>query len=146
MSLPVTRRIARAALLVAVGAAPVVGAAGSASAAALPQPTDLGSMSTLDGAAVGGTLDSGARQTTEVAGDLGGKAVKKGVPAAGKTVGTVGRTATPAVQKLAGDAAGTAGEVVGDTTSTATKTAGSAPAGSAGSLVGGLPVGMPIGR
>ncbi|MYZ38804.1 ATP-binding protein, partial [Streptomyces sp. SID4917] len=36
MSLPVTRRIARAALLVAAGAAPVIGAAGSASAAALP--------------------------------------------------------------------------------------------------------------
>ncbi|MGW9040438.1 ATP-binding protein, partial [Streptomyces sp. NPDC055721] len=32
MSLPLTRRIARAALLIAAGAAPVVGAAGSASA------------------------------------------------------------------------------------------------------------------
>ena len=39
MSLPLTRRIARAALLVAAGAAPVVGAAGAASAAPeLPQP------------------------------------------------------------------------------------------------------------
>lgn len=35
MSLPLTRRIARAALLLAAGAAPVVGAAGAASAAGL---------------------------------------------------------------------------------------------------------------
>ncbi len=38
MSLPLTRRIARTALLIAAGAAPVVGAAGAASAAELPGP------------------------------------------------------------------------------------------------------------
>lgn len=43
MSLPLTRRIARAALLVAAGAAAGVGAAGSASAAELPAtPTSAG--------------------------------------------------------------------------------------------------------
>ena len=43
MSLPLTRRIARAALLVAAGAAAGVGAAGSASAAAeLPATPNLG--------------------------------------------------------------------------------------------------------
>ncbi|MFE4643426.1 ATP-binding protein, partial [Streptomyces sp. NPDC056730] len=55
MSLPLTRRIARAALLVAAGAAPVIGAAGAANAAALPQTTDLGAVSALDGAAPGDT-------------------------------------------------------------------------------------------
>ncbi|MDG4866190.1 ATP-binding protein, partial [Streptomyces sp. T-3] len=45
MSLPLTRRIARAALLTAAGAASAVGAAGSASAVDLPATPDLGGLS-----------------------------------------------------------------------------------------------------
>jgi hypothetical protein len=53
MSLPLTRRIARAALLVAAGAAPVVGAAGSASAVDLPTAApSLSGLTALDAGAV----------------------------------------------------------------------------------------------
>ncbi|MYR45033.1 ATP-binding protein [Streptomyces sp. SID5910] len=116
MSLPLTRRIARAALLVAAGAAAGVGAAGSASAAPeLPATPNLGGLTALDGANVGEAVDGAAQNVTKV-GDTGGKAVKK---------------TTPVAQKAAGDAADSAGDLVGDTAATATK--------------GGLPVqGVPL--
>ncbi len=50
MSLPVTRRIARAALLVAAGAAPVVAVAGTANAADQTKAADLGGLTQLDSA------------------------------------------------------------------------------------------------
>ncbi|MCW2872919.1 ATP-binding protein [Actinacidiphila oryziradicis] len=108
MSLPLSRRIARAALLVGAAAAPLIGA-GAASAAALPQTTDLGGLTNLDSAGVANTLDG----TTHQAGEVGGKAVKAAVPAVGKGVSTVGRTALPAAQKSAGKSAGSATETVG---------------------------------
>ncbi|MET8946219.1 ATP-binding protein [Streptomyces sp. NPDC004542] len=123
MSLPLTRRIARAALLVAAGAAAGVGAAGSAGAATnLPATTpDLGGLTALDGAKAGNAVDSTTQHVTKVAGETGGQAVKKAVPAAGKAGGKVLKKATPAAQKTAGDVAGTAGGVLGDTASSATK-------------------------
>ncbi|CAL9430792.1 ATP-binding protein [Streptomyces sp. enrichment culture] len=98
MSLPLTRRIARAALLVAAGAAAGVGAAGTASAApGLPAAPDLGGVTALDGA---------TRTVTEVAGDTGGKAVEQ---------------AAPVAQEAAGGVAGSAGDVLGDTAGAATE-------------------------
>jgi len=120
MSLPLTRRIARAALLIAAGAAPVVGAAGSASAVDLPATTNMGGLTALDGANVGNSVDGAARNASGLAGNAGSKAVKKAVPAAGKAVGKSAKTATPAAQKAAGGLAGSAGDVVGQTTGTAT--------------------------
>ncbi|AYL38063.1 ATP-binding protein [Streptomyces fungicidicus] len=77
MSLPLTRRIARAALLVAAGAAAGVGAAGSASAAPeLPATPNLGGVSALDGAA-GNTVDDVAKTPVTPG---------KVAPAAGETV------------------------------------------------------------
>ncbi|MFE7121170.1 hypothetical protein ACFU99_37655, partial [Streptomyces sp. NPDC057654] len=73
MSLPLTRRIARAALLVAA-AAPVIGAAGAASAAALPSTPALGGLSTIDGANLGNAVDGASQKATNVAGDAGSKA------------------------------------------------------------------------
>ncbi|WP_326767659.1 ATP-binding protein [Streptomyces sp. NBC_01591] len=132
MSLPLTRRIARAALLIAAGAAPVVGAAGAAGAAELPQTPDLGGLTTVEGAGLGKTVDSASQQGTEAAGDTGGKIVGTTLPAASKTVGKAGAETTPAVQKAAGGAAGTAGQVIGGA-------AGAAPQG-------GLPTqGLPLG-
>jgi hypothetical protein len=149
MSLPLTRRIARAALLVAAGAAPVVGAAGSASALdhGIAPTGALSGISSLDGAGVGDTVDGASRTATGVAGDTGGKAVGKGVPAAGKTVGAAGKTATPAAQELAGETAGSAGEVVGETTDAASETAPSTGALGEGLPTGGVPSlgGLPIG-
>ncbi|MFI6082655.1 ATP-binding protein [Streptomyces sp. NPDC051217] len=121
MSLPLTRRIARAALLIAAGAAPVVGAAGSANAAALPQTADLGSVSQLDGAALGDTLDNGARQATGLAGEAGSETIASSVPAAGKTLGGVAKSATPVAQRAAGEAAGGAGQTLGDAATSVTE-------------------------
>jgi len=103
MSLPLTRRIARAALLIAAGAAPVVGAAGSACAATtdLPATPNLGGLTTLDGAQVG-NVDGVAQKVTGLAGNVGGKAAPQAV-----------RTAAPVAQKAAGDAAGHAGGLLG---------------------------------
>ncbi|MFC8510375.1 ATP-binding protein [Streptomyces sp. NPDC057411] len=137
MSLPLTRRIARAALLVAAGAAPVVGAAGSASAVdqSLAPTGALSGLTQLDGAATGATLDTAAQTATGVVGETGSSAVGTGVPAAGKTLGTAGKTATPAAQQVAGDAAGSAGEVLGKTAGAAAESA----EGPTGGSLGGLP-------
>lgn len=120
MSLPLTRRIARAALIVAAGAAPVVGAAGSASAAGLPSATDHG-ITALDGANVGDAIDDASRNATELASDAGDTAVKKTVPPAGHALGKSAKATLPAAQRFGGTVAGTAGEVVGDTAGSATK-------------------------
>ncbi|MFI9495265.1 MULTISPECIES: ATP-binding protein [Streptomyces] len=110
MSLPLTRRIARAALIVAA-AAPVVGAAGAASAAGLPQTPALGGLTSLDGAGVGNTLDSASKQGAEVAGETGGKVVGTTLPAAGKTLKKAGSTVTSG--ELAGDTLPTKGLPLG---------------------------------
>ncbi|MFD0394737.1 ATP-binding protein [Streptomyces nogalater] len=111
MSLPLTRRIARAALLVAAGAAAGVGAAGSAGAATnLPDVApNLSGLTALDGAHAGDSVDSAAQQVTSVAGHTGGKAVEQAVPAAGKTGGSAVKRTAPVAQKAAGDVAGAAG-------------------------------------
>ncbi|MGP3972934.1 ATP-binding protein [Streptomyces sp. 8N114] len=121
MSNPLTRRIARTALLTAAGAATVVGAAGTASAVETPA-SPVGGISNLDGEGVGNALDKTARDTTSVAGETGGDAVKQAVPTVGRTVGKAGRTAAPTAQHLAGNAAGKAGDVLGDAASAAADT------------------------
>ncbi|MEU9383506.1 ATP-binding protein, partial [Streptomyces sp. NPDC048279] len=87
MSLPLTRRIARAALLVAAGAAAGVGAAGSAGAApSLPAATpNLGGLTALDGASVGNTADSAAQNVAGTVGHTGGRTVESALPASGRT-------------------------------------------------------------
>ncbi|MFI8340290.1 ATP-binding protein [Streptomyces sp. NPDC085639] len=100
MSLPLTRRIARAALLIAAGAAPVVGAAGAASAAGLESVPQLGQLTATDGAA-----------TTDAATDAVGGATKT-LPApaadlAGTTQGLLG--GLPAAQELPVSALPTSG-------------------------------------
>ncbi|NSC23720.1 ATP-binding protein [Streptomyces albus subsp. chlorinus] len=129
MSHALTRRIARTALLTAAGAATVVGAAGAASAVNLPA-SPVGGLSTdLDGENVGNTLDRASRETTEVAGRVGGKAVEKGVPAAGKVLGTTGKAAAPAAQSLANDPTGEATGLVGEAAGKALPTLGGLPIG-----------------
>ncbi|MFF1510591.1 ATP-binding protein [Streptomyces sp. NPDC058326] len=144
MSLPLTRRIARAALLIAAGAAPVVGAAGSASALdhSLAPTGALGGVTALDAAAV----DSASQTATDVVGTTGSQAVGTAVPAAGKTVGAAGKTATPVAQQVTGDTTDSAGEVVGAAAESAEGPTGGALGGGLGNLptgqtLGGLPVG-----
>ncbi|HEX5568079.1 MAG TPA: ATP-binding protein [Streptomyces sp.] len=114
MSLPLSRRIAQTALLVAAGAVSAVGAAGSANAAEfLPSTKDLGGLSDLDGANLGNTVDETSRSTTDGVGKAGGSTVRKAVPTAGRTVGSAGKTAAPAAQRTAGKAVGTANTLAG---------------------------------
>ncbi|MBW1598747.1 ATP-binding protein [Streptomyces sp. JJ38] len=100
-----TRRIAQSALLTAAGAASVVGAAaGSAQAVSLPGTPDLGTLSnldSLDGQDLGGGVDGAARNVTELAGAAGSEAVEEGVPAAGRTVGSLGKSVLPAADDVA---------------------------------------------
>ncbi|PWJ08637.1 ATP-binding protein [Streptomyces sp. NWU49] len=91
MSLPLTRRIARAALIVAAGAAAGVGAAGSAGAAPqLPASPNLGGLTAADGL-TGDAVGNVAQGVTETAGGTG-----KVVPSADKTV----KKTAPVVEEL----------------------------------------------
>ncbi|WP_308188677.1 ATP-binding protein [Streptomyces sp. MNU89] len=126
MSLPLTRRIARAALLVAAGAAPLVGAAGPVQAAQLPESAGLGGVSNLDGAALGEILDTTARQTT--------------AGAVTTRDSTVGNAALPAAEGLLDSAVGTAAPVAGQTVTGSGDTAGTLTEDTAGVRPGGLRV------
>ncbi|MBO0654880.1 MULTISPECIES: hypothetical protein [Streptomyces] len=121
MSLPLTRRIARVALLVAAGAAPVVGAAGSASAAALPQATDLAPVSALDTTTASKTVGAASEQAGSVASGVGSKAVHTAVPAATGAVQKAGSETLPAVNKQAGKVVGSGAQALGGTVQGATK-------------------------
>lgn len=117
MSLPLTRRIARAALLVAA-AAPIVGAAaGSASAADLVKAPDLGGLSAVDSANLGNNVDSVSHQAGDVATGVGAKAVHTTTSAVSKA----GKEHVPAAQKVTGQLAGSAGQAVSETAKGVTK-------------------------
>ncbi|WP_310722744.1 ATP-binding protein [Streptomyces sp. N2A] len=167
MSLPVTRRIARAALLVAAGAAPVIAAAGTASAANLPvKAPDLvgGLTAPLDSHKTGDTLDRAAHQGVGVLNEAGNKAATKLAPALVETAGPVVKKAMPVtrgatdkaekvVRPVAKDGLSTdslplkaAGGLLGAPDALAGKATGllgapDALAGKATGLLGGLPVG-----
>ncbi|KOG46658.1 ATP-binding protein [Streptomyces decoyicus] len=101
MSLPVTRRIARAALLVAVGAAPVVAAAGTATAAE-PAAKALGGLTApLDSQNTSQTLDHTARHGVGLVNEAGSKAATKLAPALVETAGPVVKKAMPLTQGAA---------------------------------------------
>jgi hypothetical protein len=146
MSLPVTRRIARAALLVAAGAAPVVAAAGSASAVDLPaKAPDLGGVTTLDSANTSKTLDSTARDGVALLNEAGGKAATELAPALVKTAGPIVHKASPLTQRTADTAEGLLGKTAKKGVST-----DSLPTDAAQGALGNLPVngllgGLPIG-
>ncbi|MFB7635905.1 ATP-binding protein [Streptomyces sp. NPDC056149] len=151
MSLPVTRRIARAALLVAAGAAPVVTAAGSASAVDLPpKGNELGGLSTLDSANTSKTLDNTARTGVGVVNATGNEAARTLAPALVKTLGPVVEQAAPVTKDTAHKAGDVARPVVRDGVSTDALAAEVAkrlldsPDGllkPAAGLLGGLPLG-----
>lgn len=131
MSLPLARRIVRTALLIAAGAAPVVGAAGAAGAAELTQAPELGGLTSVDGAGLGKTVDGVSQQGAEA----GGKVVGTTLPVASKTLSETGAKAAPA---QTGGKATTGG--VTDALGDATK--GGLPTDS----LGGLPTqGLPLG-
>lgn len=136
MSLPLARRIARAALLVGAAAAPLIGA-GAASAAELPQVGDLGGLTNVDKAPeLTGAVNGVAKQTGAV------KNVQEALPATTETVGGLAKSTQPTVKGAATQAAKT----VGGTAQELGKTA------KGSGLPGGLPTagqlplqGLPIG-
>lgn len=113
MSNPLKRRMAQAAILLAAGTAPVVGAAGSASAVELNN-TGLGGLTELESNGLGETVDGAAKSSTEFAGQAGGELVSSGVPAVGKAVGEAGRETLPASETRVGETVAGLGTVVGD--------------------------------
>ncbi|GAQ55910.1 hypothetical protein [Streptomyces acidiscabies] len=120
-SLPLTRRIARAALLVAAGAAAGVGVAGSASAAPAAPVPGLGGLTSLDTASVSNTLDAATEGATSTAGENGAKVAGQAVPVVGKSGGQAVKKVTPPASKAAGATAGASGELVGETAKSTTK-------------------------
>ncbi|MGW6459774.1 ATP-binding protein [Streptomyces sp. NPDC055078] len=122
MSLPLTRRIARAALLIAAGAAPVVGAAGSASAVDLEQANPVGSsLSSLDTASVSDTV-TGATENPAGLAETGGKTVEQAAPALQRAAANPGGGA----QDVLGGAAGGVTEQLGGGTGLPTDQLGEA--------------------
>ncbi|MFG2223725.1 ATP-binding protein [Streptomyces sp. NPDC048644] len=145
MSLPVSRRIARAALLIAASAAPLVAAAGSASAVDLSKASDLGGLTGLDSPQTSETLDHTARDGVDVVNRTGTAAVQKLAPALVETAGPAVEKAAPTTQRAAEGAGDLLGKTAKHGLSTDTLAtdavkgvAGSAPAKG---LLGGLPIG-----
>lgn len=122
MSNPLKRRMAKAALVLAAGAAPVIGSAAGASALSLPPATDLGTLSNVDAGMVGETAEGAMDAANALAGDAAGDAVQQTVPAALDATGAV---------------TSGSGALLGKTTSTVTETGvpGNMPTGS-------MPVGL----
>ncbi len=103
MSLPLKRRIAQAALLVAAGATPLV-AAGSASAAAdLVPRTDLGApLTQLASPDAGSTLQHTTHELGNAAGATGAATVAAGVPATADATGNIVADTLPEANEKTG--------------------------------------------
>ena len=129
MSLPLTRRIARAALLVGAAAAPLVGiGASAASAAELPQVGQLGGLTSLDKTAglaqsadLSHTVEGVAKGTKTVT------SLQKALPDPGKTLTSAAKTAAPVAQKTATDTAGAVKGAAGGLGGTAKGAEGAGP-------------------
>ncbi|WP_063795940.1 hypothetical protein [Peterkaempfera griseoplana] len=151
MSLPLTRRIAQAALLVAAGAAPVVATVGTASAAELPQTADLGGLTQLDSDSLAGQVQDVAHQAGRQVGNSGGSTMASAVPSVSDTLGATAAAAIPEVNRFAGSAAEQAGTTAGTTGEMASDAAqravapvgGGSPLSALGGLTGG---GLPTGQ
>ncbi|GAA3181384.1 MULTISPECIES: ATP-binding protein [Streptomyces] len=143
MSLPVTRRIARAALLVAASAAPVVAVAGSATAAPLPSAPELGGLTSMDSQRTGETLDTVAREGVGVVNESGGAAAQELAPALADTAAPVLQRAAPTTQRTA-DSLGNVLSKTGKnglSTDTLPTDAVKGAAGAGKGLLGGRPLG-----
>ncbi|MEV1010343.1 ATP-binding protein [Streptomyces sp. NPDC049881] len=105
---PFARRIAKAALLLAAGAAPVAGAAGQAAAAGSEQPlaAPLAGLQGLESAGVEQTLDNVTTAANGVVNEIGGEAVKAVMPVAGPMArdlaADTGRTAATTLRDVVG--------------------------------------------
>ncbi|WP_141746947.1 hypothetical protein [Streptomyces agglomeratus] len=88
------RRTITAAAMAA--AALTLGSVSAAQAADGPKTPNLGGVAALGGEDLGNRVDGAAQRASNLAGDVGSKTVKKGVPAAGKVVGKSAKMVAPA--------------------------------------------------
>ncbi|WP_407550090.1 ATP-binding protein [Streptomyces sp. Pv4-95] len=144
MSLPVTRRIARAALLVAAGAAPVVAVAGTANAADQTKAADLGGLTQLDSASASETLNKTVKDGGGLLNSVGETAATELAPAAVEATGPLVGDAAPAAHKAATFAQAEVAKHAKDGSATDAMPAG-APKGLVSVPVQGLLGGLPIG-
>ncbi|WP_407560951.1 hypothetical protein [Streptomyces sp. 184] len=112
MSHPLKRHLARVALVVAAGAAPVVGAAGAASAVELPSTNGLNPVSALDTASLpatasqtGGEVLTSGTETANQLGDTAGPTAEKALVAVQETTGKTVEQGQTAVTDAAGNLA-----------------------------------------
>ncbi len=118
MSLPLKRRIARAALLVAA-AAPAIGmGVGSAQAAEPLRATELSGLTGLDNTTVDHAVQGTSQDVNALATRAAGPTVARALPVAGRTAGNAGRILDPIARRTANDGGGTAGRVLGKATRT----------------------------
>lgn len=116
MSLPLTRRIAQAALLAAAGAAPVVlGSAGTAQALELPKTANLDALGSVDNGALAKPQQTLSRASELALGESGARTVENAVPAAAETVHTTGSTLLPAAERTLRNTDGRATGLLGRT-------------------------------
>lgn len=109
MSHPLKRHLARVALVVAAGAAPVVGAAGAASAVELPSTNGLKPVSALDTSSLPATASQTGGEVLTSGAEAANKLGENAPPTAEKALGTVQDTTGKTVeqgQAAVGDAAG----------------------------------------
>jgi hypothetical protein len=105
MSLPLSRRIVQAALVVAAGAVPSVVAGTAQAAPALPSVPDLGGLSRLSSPDLGGTVENTAHQTGALAGSGAGQAVSNGLPVVADAAGSAAGQAVPVANRSMGSSA-----------------------------------------
>ncbi|MEY9843962.1 ATP-binding protein [Streptacidiphilus sp. MAP5-3] len=148
MSLPLSRRIVQAALVVAAGAAPVIAAGAAQAAPALPTVPDLGGVSSLDTAGLGSQLQSATHQTGELAGTGAGRAVSDGVPVVADAAGSTAGQAVPIANRSLGESAlqvvGLAGQAVTATHGTGALTGTRAMPAAATDGTAAAPAGAPL--
>ncbi|MFC5149880.1 ATP-binding protein [Streptomyces aureoversilis] len=120
--------VAMAAAALTFGSATAAQAAGSAPS------MDLGGLTTVDPGSLGETVDGAARETSTIAGDVGSKAVKRAVPAAGRAAGGTAKHTTAAAERTVGQFAGSAGVLVGEAAKSAARGGQPAKALPTGSL------------
>lgn len=109
MSHPLKRHLARVALVVTAGAAPVVGAAGAASAVELPSTNGLAPLSALDTGALPETVSQTGGEVLTTGGETAAKLGESAGPTTEQALGalqkTTGRTVDQG-QSAVGEAAG----------------------------------------
>ncbi|MFE5328059.1 ATP-binding protein [Embleya sp. NPDC056575] len=139
----ISRRVAQAALLIAAGAAPILGAS-AAHAAELP----TGGLGALTQPDVGGLADK-VPAASEGAGNAAGGTASKAVPAASKTAGQTAATTASNANRTVGDGAAAVAPAAGQTVGQAAPAAGQLAGGGAPAApslpavpsLGGLPIG-----